>query len=77
MAWIKYKCGCIEGPYMIQDSKFKIQNCKCWLHEERGVATLIDCPKGRPIKVWITNGACDKAELCPSKYRNCEHWDDG
>lgn len=64
MSWIKYRCGCIEGPWAAET---------CWQHGEEGVAMLIDCPKGRPLKVWVTNGECDESGLCPARYEGCEY----
>jgi hypothetical protein len=74
MTWVKYECGCIEGPMIVQNPKFKIQDLKCPLHKKQGIATLVDCLKGRPIRVWVSDTTCEGAELCPSRYRSCKYW---
>lgn len=62
--WIKYECGCIEGP---------VVSGTCSLHGKRGVAELINCIKNRPITCWITNGECDERRFCPSTYDDCKY----
>lgn len=77
MSFVLYGCGCIEGPVPAE---------RCWRHgapvkgpftgvnpDSRGVAQRIDCPEGRPITVWVTNGKCDGAGLCPARYNNCHY----
>ncbi|MBI5056968.1 MAG: hypothetical protein HZB61_10180 [Nitrospirae bacterium] len=66
----RYECGCIE---IIVETPLMASLSACPLHNARGVAELIDCVKGRPIKCWITNNECDERRLCPASYDDCQY----
>jgi len=78
--FIEFNCGCIEGPMPSvkcwqHDAPIKVvipAKAGIQKKEGRGVAQYIDCPMGRPIQVWITNGRCSGAQICPQRYI-CPH----
>ncbi len=79
--FVQYNCGCIEGPDPAKicwrhGAPVKgpfVGAGSSRPADERGVARKIDCVKGRPIAVWITNDVCDGIGLCPKNYDDCEY----
>lgn len=79
--YVKYNCGCIEGPVpgiscwrhgTGIENKIVLSPATSREENKRGVAQYIDCPMGRPIKIWMSNDKCDGASLCPGRY-DCKY----
>lgn len=73
MTWIKYECGCIEGPVVSGICPIHGRRPGAELIDCAGIAELINCVKDRPIKCWITNGECDERRMCPTSYDDCKY----